>query len=97
MAFNWKLPSPSVLTSRVAPVDSEVSLTEAPATALPLVSVTVPVIEPVTIWAADGVERMPMARQQTNRPALRLRIVIATVAQIVSGRLTPTLPRRRRG
>src|SRR5689334_19000018 len=80
MAFNWKFPSESVTTSRTAAVDAEVSLTATPAMGLPLLSVTVPVMEPVTICAEDGAERTPeSSRQPTSKSTWIERIVNATV------------------
>src|SRR6266849_7119749 len=73
MALNWKLPSASVSASRVAAVVSEVSLTPTPGMRLPLLSATVPVIEPVTFWAKDSEQKanMPKRRLDGRRDTMK--------------------------
>src|SRR5712692_7798525 len=84
MALNWKLPSASVAASRAAAVVSEVSLTLTPGMRLPLLSATVPVMEPVTFWANDSEQQasMPKKRLDGRRdtvkpPGLAIKLIMS--------------------
>src|SRR5262245_52703906 len=62
-------PSRPLVTTRVVPVPTLVSVTVAPGTTAPELSVTVPTIVPVTAWAnAGGDQRDATRTRNRNRP-----------------------------